>query len=650
MRKAAIFTLFLLATIAVHSQKSPIKFGDIPMDDMKMTIYPQDSSAAAVVLADFGMAYLTTVAGDDWVLMFERHMRIKVLTKEALDPGGLDIANQSIRVASAADQRLQNFKASTYNLEGGKIVESKVTKDNMFKEKINRWWDRMRFAFPNVKEGSVIELTFKIQSQGLAGFPDWEFQKANMPTRLSEYWAMFPTEFTFEKFLQGYVPMSGYEMKQMNFQQTEVNAHHWTARNVPAFREEPYMTCEDDYISRINLALSYYQTPTGPREVMGTWDRLAEVLNKSEAFGKAIEGSGFLKDQVATITAGMTEPLQKINAIADYVRKNVEWDGNDDYAADPLKKVLEKKKGTTGDINILLAAMLEKAGIDLDMILLSTRDHGFIRKQFPMESQFNYVVVRAYLPDKAIFIDATSKYLPLDVLPKKCLNGEGLIVSPKRKGWVDLNSKVKSRRVYTATFQLDANDELTGKLDVSRDGYYANEMRESYLTKGEEAYVKALKKNNWQVEKSEFQNVKEFDKSVKETYTMKIAEHAQGANDILYINPFVEPMFSENTFKSAMRVYPVDFNNLTDNTYMLKLTVPDGYTVDELPKSKAAALPGNAARYTYSASQTGNVINITRTLTINRTLFTQDEYPNLREFYNLIVAKEAETIVIKKKS
>ena len=61
------------------------------------------------------------------------------------------------------------------------------------------------------------------------------------------------------------------------------------------------------------------------------------------------------------------------------------------------------------------------------------------------------------------------------------------------------------------------------------------------------------------------------------------------------------------------------------------------------------SLPENAASYVYNVMQTGNQITFTSMFHINRSLFTQLEYPNLREFYNQVVAKQAEQIVLKKK-
>jgi hypothetical protein len=51
----------------------------------------------------------------------------------------------------------------------------------------------------------------------------------------------------------------------------------------------------------------------------------------------------------------------------------------------------------------------------------------------------------------------------------------------------------------------------------------------------------------------------------------------------------------------------------------------------------------------YNVAQNGNVITVTSMFQINKSLFTQLEYPYLREFYNQIVAKQAEQIVLKKK-
>ena len=55
-----------------------------------MKSYNKDSSAAAVILVDYGEAYLN-VGGNVIDMTFERHVRIKILKKEGLKWGDVSI-------------------------------------------------------------------------------------------------------------------------------------------------------------------------------------------------------------------------------------------------------------------------------------------------------------------------------------------------------------------------------------------------------------------------------------------------------------------------------------------------------------------------------------------------------------------------------
>lgn len=65
------------------AQKAPIKFGDVSLDEVKMTSYEPDSSAEAVVLIDYGSSTMEYNQLDNWFkLFFERTTRIKILKKD----------------------------------------------------------------------------------------------------------------------------------------------------------------------------------------------------------------------------------------------------------------------------------------------------------------------------------------------------------------------------------------------------------------------------------------------------------------------------------------------------------------------------------------------------------------------------------------
>ena len=674
MKKLIAGLILALTSQTLIAQKAPIKFGDIPTEDLKMVTYPKDSSASALILTDFGQSSLVYSQSDGFTLLFERITRIKILSKD-----GLDWATFSIPLYKdgGANEKLSGLKGASYNLENNKVVETKMKNDAVFKEKASENLDIVKVTLPGVKVGSVIEISYKVMSDFLFHFQDWEFQ-STIPARWSEYRANIPEYYNYDKYTQGYIPLTIVEENDVpnsitltaserestgrGAVKTEFTTDRiefkekrsrWVAQDVPAFKAEPFITTPKDYMLKINFELAYKQFPGRPIErIMGSWADVNKQFSESEHFGKEITGNGFLKKTVEEITAGLSAPEQKISAINNYVARNIEWNGYSyKYTDAPLRKILDEKKGNSADINLLLGSMLEKAGFDVSPVLLSTRDHGFVRETIPISSQFNYVVCLVKLNEKMILLDATDELLPTGTLPERCLNGNGFVVTKDGAlTWIPLKSPAKSRKYFNADLVLSPSSELRGKFSVDQSGYYAQLGRKKFFAKGEGEYVKEMINNrSWVVEKSEFKNAKEISEGFKELYDVVISDHATATDALIYINPFIDLQEKENPFKLEKREYPVDYGSPLEKLYMCKISIPDGYTVDELPKSIVLRLPENSARYVYNVSQNGNTISLTSNLQINNSLFTQEEYPHLREFYTQLVAKQAEQVVLKKK-
>ncbi|MCA4898701.1 MAG: transglutaminase domain-containing protein [Bacteroidota bacterium] len=668
--KTISLLLAMCISLSLYAQKPPLKFGDVTTDELKMTIYPKDSSAEAVVLGDYGESKLEyNKSKESFQIVFERVRRVKILRKE-----GLDLANFNILLyrKNGDEEKVTGLKAVTYNLEGGKIIETKVKGESIIKEKYDEYHSFTKVTWPNVKVGSVIEITYRLTSDFVFNFQDWEFQ-SSIPTVWSEYRVYIPEYFSYEKYMQGYVPMQIAEnsvgqgiitfntsertegsITQTRFSQEKLeyveNRHRWAAKEVPAFKVEPFMTNSKDYVSKINFELSYTKFPNSPiKNYMGSWDD----INKAylESLGDVITGSNFLKKTTEEITAGKEAPEEKVASIFVYVRSNFLWDGTKrKYPGESLRKIFDDKKGSSAEINLLLASMLEKVDIKVNPVLVSTRDNGFVREATPVSSQFNYVVCAAQINDKIILLDATDKFLPIGVLPERCLNGNGFMVGEQGYRWVPLQPSTKARTNISVDLALLGDEgNLKGTLKIDRSGYHSVDARKSFVTKGKEEYLKDfVGSKTWELHKSEFSNEKDLQLPFKETYEVSVNEHATVAGAVYYISPFVMAKEESNPFKQEERKYPIDFGAPFDYVYFIKLTLPQGFVVEELPKSKVLALPGNAARYIFNVAQSGNSINITSNFSINKGVFSQDEYPNLREFYNQMVAKQAEQIVVKK--
>lgn len=641
--KPALLIAFLFLTFSLSAQKPPIKFGELSQQEIDLQYYAPDSSAVAVVLADYGHAYINVSIGK---LIFERHTRIKILKKE-----GLDYANASIPLyhQGSTEETVSNLKGVTYNFENGKTIETKMSKNSIFFEKFNKNINLQKFAFEEVKVGSIIEYSYKVYSEFFFNFPSWKFQ-SSIPIIWSEYRADIPEFFVYEKYMQGYLSIAINESERKNQGQSTITSNRWVVKDAPAFREEAYMTCEDDYLSKINFALSHYQINGITYEIMGSWEKLRENLLKSEYFGDLVDHSAFLNKPVKELTGNVTDPKEKVRLIYEYVKKNLAWNGVSEFDSYSIKDAFKEGKGSSADINLSLASMLREADINVDLVILSTRDHGFIRQQYSMAKQFNYVICKVNLEGETFFLDATDKYLPQEIIPERCLNGNGLLIS-KTKGveWIDLELMDKSKSLISSDFTMDENGGLKGKFDLSKSRYFARNMRESYKSKGEEDYLKSFVSGKpWKISESKFTALTEVQNPVKEELDVEISDHIMMAAEMAYISPILLSKIDENPFKRVEREYPVDFGSPFENLYVSKITIPENFVVDELPKSKIISLPENGGRFVYNIVNNGNTIFITSNFSINKSLFVQHEYPALREFYNQVVAMQSEQIVLKK--
>jgi len=662
----------LVTSINLFAQKDPVKFGDIPMEDLQMKVYDKDSSASAVVLADYGQSSIGYQNEKGFVINYERIVRIKILTKDGLDWGSFRFL--LYRADSGDKEKLSGLKGVTYNLENGKVVETKLKDDGIFKDKLDDHHDEVKVTLPNVKEGSVIEITYRILSDFLFNFQDWSFQ-SRIPVRLSEYRAKIPEYFVYEKYLQGYVPlavndavkgtgswtvvfrdddprrMGDSKLSSEKFDFTETK-FRWVAEHVPAFRTEPYMTTYEDYVSKINFELALTNIPGNhEKRYMGTWEDINRMYADDERYGLQVTGNDYLRKTVNELLTGVTSTDEKIGILHQYVRNNFLWDEKTRryITNDNLRKVFDDKKGNSTEINLVLASMLEKAGIEVYPVLISTRDNGFVREATPVSSQFNNTICMARSGEKVVLLDATRKLLPVGVLPENCLNGKGFVVSKAGYSWVELKAP-KSRETVTLDVTLSGDGGLKGKITLDFTGYFAEKNRTNYFSKGEGEYVKmSIPHEHVLVTKSNFENAKELTSTFRETHEVEMSEQATLAGNTIYLTPLAMWRISENPFKLEKREYPVDFGSPFDKVHSVKIVIPDGYVVEELPQSKAIALPNGMAKFLFNTSQLGNTINVISNFQINRAMYVPQEYDALRELYAQAVAKHAEQIVLKKK-
>ncbi len=639
---AVLVTLWLCTENNVHAQAA--KFGKIDEAELALKQYPLDTAAEAVVLSDFGFTRFIFTSGAQVVTT--RHMRIKILKKSGYNWANIEVP---FYINPPGKERVASIKGYTYNLENGKVQKDKLDTKGVFEEQHNENWFSKKFTMPNVKVGSVIDVEYTIYSDFIYNMRGWEFQ-TSIPTVWSEYQAQIPEYYDYKFLLKGYHELATKSKYGPGMPELEGTAYVWRMKDVPALREERYITTLSDYQAKIEFELQQVKYPgEQPRTMTGSWESITSKLLAEDEFGMQLNRSGYFKDQLATIMAANKTPQKQLEAIYAFVQNNMQWDGKYRYyTEESVKKSFEKKTGNSAEVNLLLTAMLLEAGFDAAPVLVSTRSHGRPAKDSPIVNTFNYVITHVKTDNKEILLDATDPLLPFGSLPMRALNGEGRLIKKTDQRWVAL--KPMANAVYTSSdIVLQGDGALTAKVKETAGGYYALNIRQQLKEDGEKEVIDNLRQEigEYKISEHNFENKHNPAESLNLHYTITSAGNGQ-PNTLLYLNPLLGHGEKENPFKAANRRYPVDFATPIDETIVTKYTLPEGYVLEEVPASVNVMLPENGGKFMYMVQQYGNVLQVMSRVNINKPVFYAEEYPYLKEFYNQIIAKHAEQIVLKK--
>jgi len=649
------------------------KFGKIEPSDLSMTSYDKDTTAAALMLFNFGNTSFMLNSDNEFQFVYKRHCQIKIFKKSAFD-----VADISIRLyqSESGKENMAGLKAFTYNLADGKVVKTKVDNDKIYKAASDNYVN-VNFAFPEVKEGSIIEFEYSIISDFLYNFRGWNFQYA-YPARWSQYSYEIPEYFDYREATRGYFKFdvnkrtegsTSFTITSNNTNQRDFNSRLGSTssetikakitrttlamKDVPAFVSEPGIDCEENYIQAIEFELSSVQFPQQPRkEYTQSWESVNTQMIEDEDFGDLLKTTAFLKDTVSAVCKNKSTEIEKAISIYDWVQARMKWNG--DYriwATKGLKKPYNERMGSSSEINLLLTAMLQTAGIKASPVMFSTRDNGIAVTFYPTITKFNSVLVKADIGGKTYLLDAINKFCPFGVLPPIDINGQGRVVNSQTGGWVELNAadKFVENKTYDLAISKDGN--ITGSVKGYYDGYagvYYRDALDSEKTSDDfirkmQENQKGLTINNYSI--SEQKNIY---KPLSDSLVVDVADHLDVIGDKLLFYPLLYERLERNRYTLENRQYPVNFNYPIAESYTFRYNVPAGYKVESLPQSATLALPDKSITISYKILNVDDTITVEYQRTVNKILFLPAEYQKLKELYDQIVKKHAEQVILKK--
>ena len=651
----------------LQAQDAPLRWGEVSPEDLSLAVYALDTAAAAVVLGDFGVINFD-FAGGAYNYVLEHHRRIKILQRSGFSYGDVVI-----------DYRLEDEKISAVKAQvitpDGKILP--VAKSEIFEEAVSDKRGRVSFSFPQIEVGTVIEYQYKLTSSDFLSLRDWSFQE-DIPVRYSEFRLNVPEWYDYAFISQGravdisevearyeYIEPPGnlrYDGQGKPYSgrglvKVRLGAYRIAMKEVPALKEEPFVANMEDYVARLRCQLRAVHYPGSmPITVLDDWPTVAKDLMEHEQFGQQFTKRRLqrkLLEEIEPLLLDARDEAEKVRRTYDYLAQSMEWDERFRFLVeDELEKCWDDRRGTSGELNMLLLAALRALKVECYPLLVSTREHGQPLELYPIVTQFNHVAVAVYLGEQLQLLDLGNPFRPAGLLRPSTLNRRAWLLKPKKPEWIDLVPPVsKAMRIFNGT--LDENGNLHLKARERHEGYFAVQHREQIAEDQRGAFLQRKWRELFpeaQLPTPSFDATEQNASPLSISYEVELPGLAQAVGDFLYFNPILTPFFSENPFKLAERNFPIDLGYPIDLQSIYLIDLPEGYAIEELPESARVTLPDGGGRFDYMASETQpGQIQVIHKINLSQFRFLPEEYANIKEYFDIMLQRQGEQIVLKKK-
>ncbi len=656
----ALLLIILFFSISLFSQK--YELGKVTIDELKEKQHPKDTSAVAAILYKKGYTHFRYKDKYGFYAIHEIEFRIKIYKKEGLNWANFKVPYY-VGYENLKDETIRFSNAITYNIENGEITKTKLNNEGSFKKNVNEYWSEASITMPNVKVGSIIEFKYVINSENIIKFPKFDFQY-DIPVNFCEYKTEIPEFFIYNPITVGFFKIqseskieSGYqnfinEHKQtINLDYQQITSIH-KAKEIPALLEEEYIDNIDNYMCSIHHELEKTRFPDAPtKQYSQTWEDVAKDIYKNKEFGEELKDKSYFDTDLRLIIKNDTTQIQKVNTIFKFIQNKMNWDSKLGYLTNKkLSNAYAEKTGNVAEINLLLLSMLNYAGIDAFPVLLSTVDHGI--PVFPNRTVFNYVIVAVELDNKKIVLDATDKNTTLNILPLRDLNWTGrLIRNDGSSEEVNLVPEFLSKENINIMLTITNDENLSGKVRSQKTDYEAYTFRRKYSQTNTQAYIEKLENNFDEISITDYSienEATDLSKPIIETFSFTSKNHIEKLSDKLYIDPLVFFEIIKNPFTQENRQLPIYFGYPNQRRFIISVEIPQGYTVESLPKSIVIKTPDGFMTYMYKSNISENKIQFSISREINSAIIHQDHYDGIKDFYKQMIEKQNEKIVLKK--
>jgi transglutaminase-like putative cysteine protease len=607
----------------------------------------------AVVLLD---DTLITVGPDGKATERERQV-VKILR-----PQGRDYAD--LVAWYRKDKKLNSFHAWSIGPDGHQYT---VKDDEVHDQALSASWelyDDVRGKVvhpPGADPGGVVayEAVRQVENYG-EDEHTWRFQ-GEIPVRRSVFEVDLPAGW------KNYTAWLHHDAQKAT--EAVPNQLRWELKDVPAIdlSDVPMAPSEGAVAGRMVIHYSATDLPTGDARwaAIGDWYQgLASPRT---------EGPVELNVKAKEVAGGAADFKAKIQNVAGFMQREIRYAaieiGIGGLQPHSAADVFKYRYGDCKDKATLLIAMLDAVGVRATWVLVDT-DRGYVDPALPSRNGNHMIaaiempagysdpalraVVTARTGKRYLIFDPTDTYTPIGLVRSELQGSYGVLVLGKESQIVHIPELAPDASVLdrAASFNLDADGTLKGKVTETRSGETGTRYRYLYNAEGEKQQREFMDRrlrndfSSFTLDSATAENTRDMSKDVVVNFSLTANRYAKPAGDLLLVRPRVIGSHSER-INEKPRQFPINLGETGTWRDSIDVTLPAGYTVDDMPEPVNVDV--GFASYKSEVKASGATLHYTREYVVKNLDLGPEKYGDVKKLMGIITADENNSAVLKKK-
>lgn len=522
--------------------------------------------------------------------------------------------------------------------------------------------DKM-FQIPAADPGNIVGFEFETEEDPLVLQRVWSFQGPD-PVKDAKFTLQLPAGWEYTTVWRNHP-----EVKPAS---AGSNQWQWTLSDIKGIRAEEEMPPWPGVAGE--MIVNFYPAVGGADRSFKDWKQMGTWYT-GLAQGRK-DSTPEMKQKVAALTAGVSNPPAKMAALAKFVQQDIRYvaielgiGGIQPHAA---SETFQHRYGDCKDKATLMQALLKEIGVDSYYVIINS-ERGSVDSDTPAQvSAFDHAITAIKLPDGAndasliavarhpqlgrlLFFDPTDELVPFGQLNGALQENFGLLVTPDGGELYQLPRMPTTLNGVNrqAKVTLDPRGNLTGTFSEERFGDAAagERARMKFVNKDtdrakviEEMISQSMA--NFSFTKATITNLQDTSRPFGLEYALLVQRYAKPAGDLLLVRPRLIGTKSSGLLETKEpRQLPVIFEGPRKDTDNFEITLPAGYEVDDLPPQ--VDVDYSFASYHSKTEAAGNALKYARTFEIKELSVPLSKIDELRKFYRAIAGDERNTAVLK---